>query len=62
MRAYDAINRANEILQKVPNVTDLSAAEQSEILGEAYFLRALHYHNLVQLYGGALEFRFDSSR
>jgi starch-binding outer membrane protein, SusD/RagB family len=50
--SYDAINRDNQILQKVPNVKDLSAAEQSEILGEAYFLRALEYHNLVRLYGG----------
>jgi hypothetical protein len=51
--AYNAINRDNEILQKVPNVTDLSAEEQNEILGEAYLLRALEYHDLVRLWGGA---------
>lgn len=49
--AYDEINRVNQILDKVPNVTDLDAAEKNEILGEAYFLRALTYHNLVKLYG-----------
>lgn len=50
--SYNAINRVNEILQKVPNVTDLSSTEQNEILGEAHFLRALEYHNLVRLWGG----------
>jgi hypothetical protein len=49
--AYDAINRANQILKHVPDVTDLPAAEKDEILGEAHFLRALQYHNLVRLWG-----------
>src|SRR3954462_3794933 len=50
--AYDDINRANQIIQQVPNVPDLSAEEKDEILGEAYFLRALNYHNIVKLRGG----------
>jgi starch-binding outer membrane protein, SusD/RagB family len=50
--AYDEINRVNIILQKVPAVTDLSDEERNEILGEAYFLRALMYHDLVKLWGG----------
>ncbi|HET7614781.1 MAG TPA: RagB/SusD family nutrient uptake outer membrane protein [Gemmatimonadaceae bacterium] len=49
---YDDINRVNEIIDKVPKVTDLESGEQDEILGEAYFLRALDYHNLVRLWGG----------
>ncbi len=48
---YDAINRANNLLEKVPALTDLDDGEKNEILGEAYFLRALHYHNLVKVYG-----------
>ena len=48
---YDGINRANIILERVPAVTDLDDTEKNEILGEAHFLRALHYHNLVKLYG-----------
>jgi starch-binding outer membrane protein, SusD/RagB family len=48
---YDAINRTNEIIAKVPPLTDLSDTEKNEILGEAYFLRALHYHNVVKLWG-----------
>jgi starch-binding outer membrane protein, SusD/RagB family len=50
--AYNEINRVNEILQKVPNVTDLPSDEQTRILGEAHFLRALAYHNLVKMWGG----------
>ena len=50
---YDAINRANELIEKVPNITGMEDAEKNEILGEAYFLRALHYHNIVKLWGGA---------
>jgi hypothetical protein len=50
--AYDVINRANELIKQVPNVPDLSAGESDEILGEAYFLRALTYHNLVKLWSG----------
>jgi starch-binding outer membrane protein, SusD/RagB family len=49
---YDGINRVNQILLKVPALTDLEETEKNEILGEAHFLRALHYHNLVKLWGG----------
>jgi hypothetical protein len=48
---YDALARVNLILQKVPNVTGLTEAQQNQILGEAHFLRALHFHNLVKLWG-----------
>jgi len=50
--AYEGINRANEVLTKVPDIKGMDDAERNEILGEAYFLRALHYHNLVKLFGG----------
>src|SRR6266576_5096836 len=50
--SYDVINRANELIQKVPNVPDLSAGEKNEILGEAYFIRALSYHNMIKLWAG----------
>jgi tetratricopeptide (TPR) repeat protein len=49
---YDAIKRDNTILARVPAVTGFQAGEQDQILGEAYFLRALNYHNLVKLFGG----------
>ena len=49
---YKAINRANILIQKIPSVPGLTDAEKNQIVGEAYFLRALHYHNLVKEYGG----------
>jgi hypothetical protein len=50
--AYDGINRANEIIAKVPGVADLADDEKAQLTGEAYFVRALDYHNLVKLFGG----------
>ncbi len=51
-KSYDAINRANEIITKVPGVSGLADTEKAELTGEAYFVRALEYHNLVKLFGG----------
>jgi len=48
--SYLGINRANAVLKYVPAI-DMTAARKNQILGEAYFLRALHYYNLVKLYG-----------
>ncbi|UOG77120.1 RagB/SusD family nutrient uptake outer membrane protein [Hymenobacter tibetensis] len=48
--SYVGINRANAVLKYVPNVS-MAAERKNQILGEAYFLRALHYYNLVRLYG-----------
>lgn len=49
---YDDVNRTNELISKVPNITGMDSDARNEILGEAYFLRALDYHNLVRLWGG----------
>ena len=49
---YDDVNRANQIIAKVPDVTGLNTDDKNEVLGEAHFLRALDYHNLVRLWGG----------
>jgi len=49
--SYIGINRANAVLNYVPAIA-MDTVRQSQILGEAYFLRALHYFNLVRLYGG----------
>ncbi len=48
---YRQIDRDNVILQKVPAVAGLSDASRNDILGQAYFLRALSFHNLVKFYG-----------
>lgn len=50
---YTNIKNANIVLNYVPDMKDpkLTDARRSEILGEAAFLRAYHYFNLVQLWG-----------
>jgi hypothetical protein len=50
--AYRGINRANVLIQRVPSVPGMSDAEKNQMIGAAHFLRALHYHNLVKMYGG----------
>lgn len=48
---YTAIARDNAIIQKVPDIEGVDDTERNEILGEAYFLRALNYHDLVKFWG-----------
>lgn len=48
---YNAVAKANLIITLVPDV-DMDETRRTEIIGEAHFLRALHYFNLVRLYGG----------
>lgn len=48
---YIAIGRANTIIARIPGVTQLSAEEKDDMVGQAHLLRALHYHNLVKLWG-----------
>lgn len=47
---YRAIFRANQVIVQVPNA-QMDAAMQARIVGEAKFIRALLYYNLVNLYG-----------
>jgi starch-binding outer membrane protein, SusD/RagB family len=49
---YIAIGRANTLINDVPGVITIDQADKDEIVGEALTLRALHYHNLVKLFGG----------
>ena len=51
---YVTINRANFIIKRVPDVVDnqFTDAERDQIIGEAYFLRALAYFDLARFYGG----------
>jgi starch-binding outer membrane protein, SusD/RagB family len=50
--AYQAINRANAVIKYVPGISNMSGARREQIVGEARFIRALCYLNLVRLYGG----------
>ena len=50
--SYDAINRANNVLKAIPEVSDLTSEQAARFKGEALFLRALNYFNLVRYFGG----------
>ena len=49
---YSAINRANQVIDKAPGITDAAFTDKNGVLGEAHFLRAFHYFNLVRYWGG----------
>lgn len=51
---YNAILKANTVLEKAPLVADprLTEERRKQIIGEAKFLRAYHYYNLVTMWGG----------
>ncbi|WP_232282974.1 RagB/SusD family nutrient uptake outer membrane protein [Pedobacter sp. BAL39] len=51
---YLSISRANQVLSKVPSVTDplLTTTLRDQYLGEAYFIRALNYFDLARTWGG----------
>jgi len=48
---FDAVNRANAVIERVPN-TDMNTDLRARLVAEARFLRALHYFNMVRLWGG----------
>lgn len=50
--SYDGINRANNIINVIPSLGDLSKEESDQYLGEALYLRALLYYNLTVHFGG----------
>lgn len=51
---YQAINSANNVLAALPDLSDplLTATEKNQLLGEAYFIRALAYFDLGRGWGG----------
>jgi len=49
---YANVRDLNIFLQNVKTSEALGEATQQTMLGEAYFLRAFFYHNIMRLYGG----------
>ena len=50
---YAGINRANNALETIDNVTEWSSGEKkSQLLCEIYFFRAWYYFNLAQVFNG----------
>jgi len=48
---YNLINRANVVLNRVPEIENINENNQKRILAEAHFLRATGYFNLVRNWG-----------
>lgn len=50
---YRGIEAANIAIASIPTITDseLTEEKRSALLGEAYFLRAYYYYQLVQIFG-----------
>ncbi len=52
---YNTINRANHVIEKVPALTSTSTLTQAvkdQLVGEAYFIRAISYFDLARTWGG----------
>ncbi len=50
---FSAIRQANVAVQELPEATFDNAELKDRLLGEALFLRAYYYHQLMRYYGGA---------
>src|SRR3546814_692316 len=48
---YSKINRANIVIQKIPEVQGMEPSLGEQLIAEARFLRALGYYNLVRCWG-----------
>lgn len=48
---YRLINQCNTVLSRIPSVSFSDATQKDQLIGEAKFLRALAYFNLVRVYG-----------
>lgn len=49
---YKAVRKVNLIFDNVKNMNYADEAAKKNMIGEAYFLRAALYHNLISMYGG----------
>ncbi|WP_212003539.1 RagB/SusD family nutrient uptake outer membrane protein [Chitinophaga sp. HK235] len=51
-KSYYGIGRANAVLENIDRPTDYPGGKKEQFTGEAKFMRALFYFDLVRLYGG----------
>ncbi len=52
LNSYNGIFRANAVLANLENPTDFVAGKKDQLEGEAKFMRALYYFDLVRMFGG----------
>lgn len=48
---YRQIDRDNVIIDKVPGLAGVADSLKNDVIGQAYLMRALSFHNLVKLWG-----------
>ena len=48
---YRGVARANAVIINVPTISSMPEAARNQATGEGHFLRALHYFNLVRMFG-----------
>ncbi len=58
---YEMLNNLNNIIKRVPELTDGLQTERNDILAQAYGLRALMHLNLVQLFAQPYSYTADAS-
>ena len=49
---YNGIFRANSVLGNIEKPTDYVTGQKEQLIGEAKFMRALYYFDLVRIFGG----------
>lgn len=48
---YSVLNRVNNVIVQIPEITSMSETEKNSALAELYFIRALAHYDLMRLYG-----------
>ncbi len=56
---YLGINRANAAIKNIPDIEMNDAAKKDRLIGEAKFLRAMFYFDLLNFYGGQDDSKYD---
>lgn len=49
---YNVLNRVNNVIARIPGVSDMNEAQKNAALAELQFLRALAHYDLMRLFGG----------
>ncbi|HEY0667805.1 MAG TPA: RagB/SusD family nutrient uptake outer membrane protein, partial [Sphingobacteriaceae bacterium] len=52
LNTYNGIFRANSVLANIDNPVDYKVNQKEQFVGEAKFMRALFYFDLVRMFGG----------
>ncbi len=49
---YIALNRVNNVIDRIPHIEELQPQEKEQLLSEMHFIRALGHYDLMRLFGG----------